>query len=176
MSTRVFVTGIGMVSAIGQNVSETLDSIFSLHHGVGRTKFVNTIHKDELPFAEIKLSNEEIANTLGITDLDAYTRTALIGMLAAKEAKDSSSWSQMPGVRSGTISGSTVGGMTRTENDYFQMLSDEKKLHWVHLHDCGDSTEKIAEFVGATDYISTISTACSSSANTILLGARMIKV
>jgi 3-oxoacyl-[acyl-carrier-protein] synthase-1 len=42
-------------------------------------------------------------------------------------------------------------------------------------HDCGDSTERIADFLGITGFMTTISTACSSSANSIMFGAQLIK-
>src|SRR5690606_37092965 len=42
-------------------------------------------------------------------------------------------------------------------------------------HDCGDTTDKIAEYFGGFTYVNTISTACSSSANTIMMGANLIK-
>lgn len=175
MSERVYITGIGLITSIGNNVEENLMSISNSKVGFGQIENVNSIHKNEIPVSEIKFSDEALADRLGIHDLDGYTRTTLIGMLAAKEAADHSSWENDSSIRSGTISATTVGGMSRTEVHYYEMLEDENKLHWVHCHDCGDSTEKIAELLGATAYISTISTACSSSANAILLGARLIK-
>ena len=42
-------------------------------------------------------------------------------------------------------------------------------------HDCGDSTERIAEYTGISDFVTTVSTACSSSANSLMFGARLIK-
>jgi len=45
----------------------------------------------------------------------------------------------------------------------------------LSLHSCGDSTEKMALFLGIEGFITTYSTACSSAANAIMMGARMIK-
>jgi 3-oxoacyl-[acyl-carrier-protein] synthase-1 len=42
-------------------------------------------------------------------------------------------------------------------------------------HDCGDSTQQIAEYLGITEFVTTISTACSSAANAVIMGARMVK-
>ena len=52
---------------------------------------------------------------------------------------------------------------------------DRDGLREVISHDCGASTELIASYLGINDFITTISTACSSAANAIMLGARMIK-
>ena len=43
-------------------------------------------------------------------------------------------------------------------------------------HDCGHSTESIADYIGSERETSTISTACSSSANTIMQAGRLIKI
>lgn len=42
-------------------------------------------------------------------------------------------------------------------------------------HECGSVTELVADALGISDYITTVSTACSSSANAIFYGARLIK-
>jgi len=42
-------------------------------------------------------------------------------------------------------------------------------------HECGSVTELVARHLGIHHYVSTISTACSSSANAIAFGARLIK-
>src|SRR6185503_6291963 len=44
----------------------------------------------------------------------------------------------------------------------------------VVYHECGSVTELIASDLGIKDFISTINTACSSSVNSIILGARLI--
>jgi len=49
------------------------------------------------------------------------------------------------------------------------------KLRHVVNHECGKVTELVADELGIKNYISTISTACSSSANAIMYGARLIK-
>jgi 3-oxoacyl-[acyl-carrier-protein] synthase-1 len=49
------------------------------------------------------------------------------------------------------------------------------KLAETWCHDSGAITEMVADELRIKDHITTISTACSSSANTIMYGARMIK-
>jgi 3-oxoacyl-[acyl-carrier-protein] synthase-1 len=80
-------------------------------------------------------------------------------------------------VQTGLISATTVGGMDRSEDFYASFLENpgKGKLRDIIHHDCGDSTERIAEVLGILDYVTTISTACSSSANAIMLGSELIK-
>jgi len=69
------------------------------------------------------------------------------------------------------------GGMIPTEVCYEEFSKDNSRGHLrdVITHDCGESTEAIALQLGIKDYVDTISTACSSSANAIMLGAKLIK-
>jgi 3-oxoacyl-[acyl-carrier-protein] synthase-1 len=49
------------------------------------------------------------------------------------------------------------------------------RLRDVVLHDCGDSSETVARFLGISDFVTTISTACSSSANAVILADRLLR-
>ena len=60
MSQRVFVTGIGIISGIGNNVDETLQSIKQKKSGVTEIKYLETIHKGVIPVSEVKLSEDEL--------------------------------------------------------------------------------------------------------------------
>ena len=102
------------------------------------------------------------------------SRTTLLASLAGREAIEMSGLSQEEIKSSGLISGTTVGGMDLTEQ--IRDFSGEKKLRAIlNLHPCGDSTEKMASFLGIEGITTTFNTACSSAANAIIFGARMIK-
>jgi 3-oxoacyl-[acyl-carrier-protein] synthase I len=77
--------------------------------------------------------------------------------------------------RTGVIAASTVGGMDKTEINYRNYNLGKPYNNFVLTHDCSYSTEQIAARFGFHDMVSTISTACSSSANSIMFGARLIK-
>lgn len=176
MSKKVFVTGIGIISSIGTGVDETLIAIESSASGIGSIKNLETFYKDKLPAAEVKLTNEELADIAGVEKGKLYTRTALLGIIAAKEAVKYSGLDTKE-MRNGLISATSVGGMDRSENFYNSYYGDNLSgnIEEISGHDCYDSSEKIALKLGIKDYITTISTACSSSANSIMFGARLIK-
>ena len=99
----------------------------------------------------------------------------MLGIHAAREAVKNSGI-DLKKWRTGLISATTVGGMDKTEEFFEEFLNDPKKgkLRNVVNHSCGKSTELIAHDLGINKFISTINTACSSSANAIALGSRMI--
>jgi len=83
MYGRIFITGIGIISAIGRNAGETLESLRNSRSGVGPITQLDTIHKAELPVAEVRLSNKELAEMTGVAEYELTTRTTLLGLIAA---------------------------------------------------------------------------------------------
>ena len=174
MEDRVHVAGVGVISAIGLSVEETLQSFKNQTSGIGHITLFDSIYRDKLPVGEVKLSNELLCKKLA--QQRHVTRTALLGIHAAREAVanagiDLKRW------RAGLISATTVGGMDKTENFFndFKIDTSKGRLREIVNHECGRSTELIADDLGIDGFISTINTACSSSVNAIALGARLIK-
>lgn len=174
---NIVVTGIGMVSGIGRNVGEAVESIAAGRSGMGDISLFPSFHRGKTLVSEVKASYRELQAELGLPALSVYSRTALLGMLAARQAVDDAGLHRRKPLRTGFISGTSVGGMDLSEGFYQDYLADKRKgrLRQIVSHDCGDSTEKIAAFIGVRDYVNTVSTACSSAANAILLGARLIR-
>ena len=174
MSQRVYITGLGMISAIGNNVSESFLSLSQSKTGIGKINHLTTRYKDEFLAGEIKLSNADLVDLVKDNN-PALNRNSYIAMLAAKEAVINSGIDTNDGLRTGVISSTTVAGMGKTELYYKELFEKDDHLDVLDTHDCGDSTERIADYLGNVDYVTTISTACSSAANAIMLGCRMIK-
>jgi 3-oxoacyl-[acyl-carrier-protein] synthase II len=175
MSQRIFVTGIGIISGIGNNVDETLESIKQKKSGVAEIKYLKTNHKGSIPVSEVKLSEDELIERAGLDKNEPFTRSTLIGIIAADEAVKNAGIDDIKEYRTGLISGTTVGGMDKSELYYRDLLETTNHIEYIETHDCGDSTERIADYINVKDFVSTTSTACSSAANSMILGARMIK-
>jgi 3-oxoacyl-[acyl-carrier-protein] synthase-1 len=175
MNTAIFVVGMGVISGIGNNVAECLDSLEKGKAGIDKINYLRTNHRDLLPAAEVKLSNAELSAISGFAP--SASRTAMLSMIAAREAWDNSGVRDLPGLRTGFVSASTAGGIDKTEDFFTSFLADNSKgrLRDVINHECGSITTMVAEKLGIKNHISTISTACSSSANAIMYGARLIK-
>ena len=175
MNQQVFVAGTGVISAIGNNVAENLDALENSRAGMAPMVHFDSVHRNKLPVAEVKLSNEQLAELAGLPK--TKSRTALLSMIAAKEALSNAAIENISNLRTGFISANSVGGMDKTEKFFTEFLKDNSKgkLRDVVHHECGSVTELVADQLGIKNYISTISTACSSSANAIFFGARLIK-
>lgn len=175
MGPRVFVTGVGIISAIGNGTEETLDSFRLLKPGIGKLSLFDSVHSD-IPVAEVKLNNDEMAQLAGI-DVQSipYSRNTLLALIAASQAVQSSGWSEAAGKETGAVMATTVGGMDLNEQYYKSLLQSDQYKHLIRLFDSADCAEKVAAHLGIRQHVTTISTACSSSANAIMLGARLIK-
>ena len=169
----IYVTGLGAVSAIGCGVEENIDALRHYRHGLGKVSLFET--SLDVPVGEVKLDNETLAETLSLNRHFPYSRTFLLGLLAAREAcSDAGIETGMK--RTGFISGTSVGGMDRSEVFYESFRNDPEQgdIRLTASHDCADSTLRMAKLLGIIGFTTTISTACSSAANAILLGARLI--
>jgi 3-oxoacyl-(acyl-carrier-protein) synthase len=189
MSQGVFVAGVGVISAIGNDVAECLFALEAGRAGMADIAYLETRHRQKIPVAEVKLSNAELSDRargstgMGRGSMDRFariSRTALLSLIAAREALQDARIdpSSLPSpIRIGFISANTVGGMEKGEEFFADLLSDPRKtrLRDIVRHECGAVTEWVADELGITGYMTTISTACSSSANALFFGARLIR-
>ena len=171
----VLVAGVGVISAIGNNAAECLLSFENSEAGMDGMNYLASIHRRDLPVAEVKLSNLGLGSLSGLSpDL---SRTALLSMIAAREALEDAAIENLGQFRTGFISANTLGGMDKTENFFKDFLTNGQRgrLRDVIHHECGSATELVADRLGIRQFTTTISTACSSSANAIFFGAKLIK-
>jgi 3-oxoacyl-[acyl-carrier-protein] synthase-1 len=175
MDKPVFICGIGIISAIGLNAAECMDAVEHLQSGICATSVLPTRYQSTLPTGEVKLSNEALSTLSGLSP--ATSRTAQLSMIAAAESLADADIAGLSALRTGFISATSVGGMDKSEVFFKDFLRNPGKgrLKQVVHHDCGSVTNLVADQLGIRDFVSTVSTACSSSANAIFLGARMIK-
>ena len=170
---NIVITGSGVVSAIGVGKEQTLRSLLERKTGIGQVRYLSTSHR-ELPVGEVKLSDAEMRSTLGIPSERPFTRTALLGVLALREALEEAGLSGSEGEKFPLVSGTTVGGMEKTEQYYSDFLSSPLHSEYIPLQGCGATTELMASCFDCFSDIQTPSTACSSAANAIIRAAEMI--
>jgi 3-oxoacyl-[acyl-carrier-protein] synthase-1 len=175
MSSKVYIAGVGIISAIGNNAEECLAALEHEDAGMNTITYLKTIHANEIPVAEVKLNNEELAQIAGWSS--KISRTALLSIIAAQEALNDAAIGNIGELRTGFISANTVGGIDKSENFYRSYFRENRigDLHDIVNHECGSITELVADKLNINAFVTTISTACSSSANSIMLAARLIK-
>ena len=186
---RIAITGIGTVSAIGCNTTETLHALLNEQSGIGLMHILGSKHSD-LPVGEVPYTDDQLKQMAGLSSAEPMPRTSLLGLIAAREALQMAGKpianSQEP---IAFISGTTVGGMDLTEQHWSDYQRNTHLDH-IRLHEAGESTNAIVKHLSpflshvcSNDYftfhlspfIATPSTACSSALNAIMLGANLLR-
>lgn len=166
---------MGIISAIGDNCKENLHNLIKLRSGIGDIQYLDTLHKGHLACGEVKHSLSQLEQMAGSGDIKGLSRAALLGIIAAREAVTQAHLQGDPRIRTGIISGTTGEAMTSIEAYFPDFQHNDSKNEYIDSQEWGHSTELIAQVLGIDGYMTTINTACSSAANAISLGARMIK-
>jgi 3-oxoacyl-(acyl-carrier-protein) synthase len=179
MAERVVVTGIGIISALGTGREAHIAAIRGGHSGVGPIEHLQSVHAPNFVLGEVKMSNDDLALSLGLpTGDNGHTRTTLLCLAAMKDLLrdvDINLLRDQPFV---FINANTSGGMSKFEEIYLDIIkpvAQQENIKYIDTLDCAESTENVALHYNLKPFMATISTACSSSANSLMLGARMIK-
>jgi 3-oxoacyl-(acyl-carrier-protein) synthase len=175
--SRIIITGMGLISAIGDSVEENRDSLKNERSGIGHIQLYHTAYAGKLPTAEIKHSTEELNKKLFGKLNPSITRTALLALHAATEAILDSGLSaeEISSTETALVGATTVGGMCLTDELFHDAMDRDKGTPYLSSYDYASVTLAIQERFGILGEVSTINTACSSSANAILYGARLIR-
>ncbi|RXR31578.1 beta-ketoacyl-[acyl-carrier-protein] synthase family protein [Flavobacterium piscinae] len=175
MNKRVAITGMGIISSIGNSVEENFQSLINGKTGISTIENLETIHKEVIMVGEIKLTNQQLAKQLNLSEDNNFSRTTLLGAIAVREALENANVKDINDCRSGFISATSVGGMDLNEKYFYEYYNDESLHKYINSHDAGDSSHQIADYIGLKGMVTTVSTACSSAANAIMLGCRLIQ-
>lgn len=179
MAERIVVTSLGILSALGNGIAANLQALQQQRPGLRYPQLLQTIHAGEFLLGEVPYSNDELSAMLGLpAGNNGYTRTTLLAMVAMQEVLKGIDKKELQDEGFAFINANTVGGMCSVEDMYEDFLSDntaEDALKYIDTLDCAESTQNVTKHFGLKPFTATISTACSSSGNAIILGARLIQ-
>ena len=177
MADEVVITGLGVISALGRNTQENLNALLAERSGIGPITVLRTRHRGSIPVAEVPFVDDDLGILAAPKSMHGWTRTALLGLTAVREALHQAALDPAT-TRTGLVSATTAGGIDKTEpiyDHYFLPVIPPDSAQYLGTHDPGDHCERIAAELGFHDLVTTISTACSSSANALIFGARLIR-
>jgi 3-oxoacyl-[acyl-carrier-protein] synthase II len=172
---RIVITGMGICSCIGDNVQETFTHLSQGKSGLSTIELLDTLHQDHIRVGEVKHTNEALTNILDIPKENSYSRTSLLGILALREAIKSASLDGESFHSLGLIMASSVGGMDMTERYFYDYATNIPARRYITSHNIGEITQQMASYFGIKGFVTSLSTACSSSANAIITAANLIR-
>ena len=172
---RIVITGMGICSCIGDNVQETFTHLSQGKSGLSTIELLDTLHQDHIKVGEVKHTNEALTNILDIPKENSYSRTSLLGILALREAIKNASLDGESLHSLGLIMASSVGGMDMTERYFYDYATNIPARRYITSHNIGEITQQMASYFGIKGFVTSLSTACSSSANAIITAANLIR-
>lgn len=173
---RILVTGLGIISPIGNNVEENLNALRKGHCGISHLEVLSSNYAGLLPAGEIKISTNKLKEMLAPNE-SGVTRTSILALHAIKDAISSSglSKSDLNSPETALISATTVGGMCLTDELYQDANLLSGGSEYLSSYDMASTTLYLQSKLNIGGVVNTINTACSSSANAIAYGARLIR-
>ena len=178
MERRVVITGMGLVTPVGNNVNEFWDSIKNGKHGIGHITHFDTSDSKVKIAAELKnFEPEKVLDKKEIRRLEPFSVYALY---AAQEAVDNSGLdlNKIDPYRFGTIIGSGMGGIGMIEDQMIKMV-EKGPSRLAPLFIPSVITNMAAGHVairfGAKGSCETAITACATSTSCIGMAFRNIK-
>lgn len=188
------MTGMGVISAIGDSLAANRRALVRKESGIGFTGPDNSRYTGEIPFGGVTLSTAELRECTGISDAGA-SRTTLLAAHAFRQAIADAGLDTGPaGLRGAAppaaasqgatlltaadtalVGATTVGGMCLTDELYRDTNGGAQGSHYLASYDGASVQQYLQSRYGLSGLVTTINTACSSSANAIQYGARLIR-
>jgi 3-oxoacyl-[acyl-carrier-protein] synthase II len=167
---RVVITGMGIVSPIGNNVKEAWDSIKAKKCGIGPIT-----HFDTTDF-KVKLAGEVkglvFEDFLGFKEIKNNDRFTIFAKIAAKEAMADSKLDleTIDHTRFGVTVASGIGGLEtieNTANTLFEKGNSRVSPYFIPKSLINLAAGSIAIDYNANGYVSSVVTACAAGTNAV---------
>ncbi len=170
MSSGLWVTGLGLVTPLGPSVEETWGRLVRGERAIR-----------PITLFETQGQRASVAGEVGVLDLPtgppdvagAWSRTSAMALAAASEAMRMARL-RASGERVGLVIGSTTGGMFETER-LLATLHGEPECRRTILsmlsHPLTATGDRLDERLGPFVRVRTLSSACSSGANAVVVAA-----
>lgn len=174
--SRIVVTGIGIISPLGNSLEQNRDGLIRGKSGLSALELFATKYATLLPFGEIKINNAELKQQLQVNE-KGVTRTTLLALYALQQAIAHSGITaeQLQSSDTALINGNTIGGMCLSDELYQDANFAEVGSEYISSYNLGSINIYLQQLLHIGGVINTFNTACSSGANAISYGARLIK-
>jgi len=175
---RIFITGMGVISPIGNNLPEFQSSLFAGVCGIEKKTFSFRDQDVSFPVAEVKgFSIEDYLDAKKSPLLDRFSQLA-VGA-ASQAYQDAGLVVGVPAERTGVIIGTGVGGQVTQEDSYIKMLdqSGSGRIHPFTIPKLmiNAGASHISMALGITGPCFTVASACASAIHAMGVAVSMLR-
>ena len=182
MTGPIVITGVGAITALGATAQETWERVVRGDRAFGPiTAFPADDYRVRL-VAEVHGLPREGGSE--------FSRTSALALRAAREAFEAAGFTAERGAaesrpRIGLVVGGSTAGMSQTETTLAVLVSPEgdvdpdardEALRRILTHPLSAPTDRIVHELGPFHRIRSLSTACSSGANALLVGGTWLEL
>lgn len=176
-SRRIFVTGLGSVTALGLGVDALWNA--ARHGRTGVCELVlprtsNQLVKRAAHFPEFKAADHLAPEVMRATD-----RFSQMAIIAAREALADASWigSEPLGSRAAVLVGSGIGGATTSDIEHFKFYQSRERTDPMTIPKVmpNAAASQLSMAFGARGMSLAVSSACSSATQAIGLGLMLLR-
>lgn len=176
---RVVITGMGILSPIGNNLEENKNALKEGKCGIDAITYFNTENSKVKVAGELK--GCDLTEFLTAKEVKRMDRFVSLAMIAAKEAMEDSGFAKcdnFEGDRAGTLIATGIGGLVSIEQQHERLL--EKGMRGITPFFVPGAISNIAAAKIAIEYglkgsSSCIVTACAGGTNAVGESFRMIR-
>lgn len=167
---------MGITTALGNTVAANRKALLNGTCGITSAEFLSSKYAGLLPFAEIKTSTNSLKEQLSAFE-PGVTRTSLLALHAFNDAVLDSgiSLEVLSSADTALIGATTVGGMCLTDELYEDANRGSDGSEFLASYNYFATCLYLQKRFGLNGIVNTINTACSSSANAVMYGARLLK-
>ncbi len=167
---------MGVISAVGNSLAENRSALLAGQGGITLSRHLPTRYAGILPFGEVPIVTDELKEKLTVTD-PGITRTTLLALFAFREAIADARLtdSVLSDPATALVGATTVGGMCLTDELYRDTSGTSERSAFLSSYDCASVHMYLQDRYKMQGFATTINTACSSSANAIQFGARLVR-
>jgi 3-oxoacyl-(acyl-carrier-protein) synthase len=167
---------MGVISAIGDGLEANRAALAHGKSGIGFLGPSSSRYTGMLPFGGIALTNETLREATDVYDAGA-SRTTLLAAHAFRDAilDADLSAAQLSAADTALIGATTVGGMCLTDELYRDTNGGADGSDFLASYDGASVQQYLQKRYQMGGLVTTLNTACSSSANAIQFGGRLVR-
>jgi 3-oxoacyl-(acyl-carrier-protein) synthase len=167
---------MGILTAIGENLQENRKALIEGYCGIRTLGLFPSKYSGILPCGEVNIATAMLREKWNAFHPE-FTRTSLLAIHAFEEAIAGAGWEKdkIRAADTAVIGATTVGGMCLTDELYEDAHRMEGGSPYLSSYDAGSVGLHLQLHYRLGGIINIINTACSSSANAIMYGARLIQ-
>lgn len=179
MTRRIVITGMGVISPIGQNVAEFRKNLFEGRGGIGTLAFPYSGSEVKFPAAPVCDFKPE--NWIDPKKTSLLDRFAQFAVAAALDALKDSGLHLTPELaeRTAVITGTGVGGQNTLEESYYRLLTPgpSQRVHPFTIPRlmANAGSSQISMMTGITGPGFTVASACASAVHAMGVALHMLR-